>query len=248
MSVRIGAISVGGMGVRFRRPGTQKCLTLLSGRPILEYCIDSFVANKVKLIFLLTGHLHEQISSYLVKRSLQGKDSDVVVSAVYGGLEGEIGALRKLRPFIDEDFLYTEGDTVFTNRTVQSLISKADRHKDGVAVLSVSKSVQIALKHPRISVDSLTSRIASIAVTDQEMENNRSAKYARMGLYYFRKKVFPLLENIPFGRPPSEIIRYALMNDLPFFASITTNPWFCLHDQEDFKKWNRSDVKQYFMD
>ena len=247
MSVRIGAISVGGMGARFRRPGIQKCLTLLSGKPILEYCIDSFVANKVKLIFLLTGHLHEQISSYLVKRSLQGKDSDIVVSAVYGGLEGEIGALRKLRPFIDEDFLYTEGDTVFTTQTVKSLISKADRHKDGVAVLSISKSVEIAPKHPRISVDRLTSRITSIAVTDQEMKDNRSARYARMGLYYFRKKVFSLLENIPLGRPPSELIRRTLIHDLPFFASITTNPWFCLHDQEDLQKWSRSDVRRYLM-
>lgn len=247
MSVRIGALSVGGAGARFGRPELQKRLTPVEGKPLVEYCIDAFASNGVKLIFLLTGHLHQQISDYLAERSSQGKDNNVMVAAVYGGLEGEIAALRRLRPFINEDFLYTEGDIIYPAQTVRSLIKKADRNQENSAVLALTPHVGIALKHPRLSVDRSSGRIMSVAVTDDEMRSTPKARYARMGLYYFRATAFALFEHVAPGRPPSDLIRYALANNVPLSASITKNPWFCLHTQQDLRKWSRSDMRRFLM-
>lgn len=186
MSVRVGAISVGGAGARFGQPELQKCLTPVEGKPLVEYCIDAFAANGVTLVFLLTGHLHHQLSDYLAERSEQGKDSNIVVTTVYGGLEGEIAALRRLRPFINEDFLYTEGDIIYPAQTVRSLIKKADRNQESPTVLALTPHVSIAPKHPRLSIDRSSGHIMSVAVTDDEMRSTPKARYARI-LYYFRK-------------------------------------------------------------
>lgn len=247
MSVRIGCIAVGGAGVRFGRPGLQKCLTPVEEKPILEHCVDAFALNGVSLVFLLTGHLHQQISDYLAERSRQGQDDTVVVAAVYGGLEGVIAAIRKLRPFINEDFLYASGDIICPAGMVRSLIMKADKNQESPAALALTPHVGIAPKHPRLSVDRSGNRIVSIAITDDEMQLNTKARYSWTGLCYFRATAFALFERVSPSCTPSDLIRYALSNNVPLLASITKNPWFCLHTQQDIKRWSRSDMRRFFI-
>lgn len=247
MSVRMGIISVGGAGARFGQPELQKCLTLVERKPLVEYCIDAFAANGVTLVFLLTGHLHHQVSDYLAERAGQGKDCNIVVTTVYGGLEGVIAAIRKLRPFINEDFLYASGDIICPAGMVRSLIIKADKNQESPAALALSPHVGIAPKHPRLSVDRSGNRIVSIAVTDDEMQLNAKARYSWTGLCYFRATAFALFECVSPSCTPSDLIRYALSNNVPLLASITQNPWFCLHTQQDLRKWSGSDMRRFLM-
>ena len=166
------------------------------------------------------------------------------MAAVYGGLEGEIAALRRLKPFIGEDFIYTEGNIIYPAATVRSLIRQANKHKDSIAILSATPHVEIAPKHPRLLFDRPTSRIISVVVTEDEIRSTPKACYARVGLYYFRAAAFSLFEHIASGRPPSELIKHALASNVSLTASLTKNPWFCLHTRQDLKQWSKSDMRQ----
>lgn len=118
MPVRVGVIAVGGQGMHFGRNDIQKCLVSIEGKPILEYVLQTFAGANLKLIFLLTGFLQDQVNSYLT--GSLGLINDCVVTSLFGGIEGEAPVISRLRPFLEEDFLYAGGDVIPTPETVGS--------------------------------------------------------------------------------------------------------------------------------
>lgn len=240
MPVRIGVIAVGGRGMRFGRDDTQKCLISIEGKPILEYALQALAIANLKLIFLLTGFLHEQVNSYLT--SNLGLVNDCVVASVFGGVEGEAPALGRLRPFIEEDFIYAGGDVILTPGTITGLIAEAEAKKDCLALMTVSREIHMAPNHPRVEIDD-DNTIRSIALCDSKREAMPNG-LTGAGLYYFRPAAFEYLAKIKPHRSVSELVRLSQGDHRVVVAHITNNPWFALHTQDDLLGWGTSEMRR----
>ncbi len=232
-----GVISVGGRGMRFGRPGIQKCLTPIAGRPILEYTVSAFVQAGVKSIVLLTGFLHDQVEEYVAHRS--GQMEQCSIHVVFGGTEGQIGALLKIRHLLVDDFLYAGGDCVFPSRTVQTLIKKAELHPESVAIAAVNMTNETVISHPRIQLTEGTDLIE--AMNHPTMS---SGELVGMGMYYFRPNIFRFFEQADPDplQPTSAFAPYARSAGEVITASITNDPWLCLHTERDLQILESLDV------
>lgn len=240
MPVKVGVIAVGGQGIRFGRNDIQKCLVSIEGKPILECVLQAFAGANLKLIFLLTGFLQDQVNSYLT--GSLGLTNACVVASVFGGIEGEAPAISRLWPFLDEDFLYAGGDVIPTPETVTDLIMEAEAGQNCTALMTVSRAIHSAPSHPRVKVDE-NNAIRSIALCDSEREALPNGP-TDTGLYYFRPKAFEYLAKVEPNRPMSEFVRYALRDHQTVLAYQTDNPWFALHTQDDLLGWGASEMRR----
>lgn len=232
MAVTVGVIAVGGRGTRLGKSEIQKCLTPVGGRPILEYTIDAFVANGVRLIILLTGFLHEQIDSYLANSR---QEVDYILANVYGGTIGEAPAIYQLKPWLDQDFLYAGGDVVFESGLVTQLLEDSKEHQGSAAIMSVNSYPSVAPTHPAVTVAPTTNKV--LAVFQTESDRHSASQLVSTGMYYFRPTAFPFLGRVYPDRPMGEFISFALAERVEIVASASARPWFCLHTQDDLSKW-----------
>ncbi len=241
MSVRIGVMAVGGGGTRFGRYDIQKCLMPVEGKPILEYTIDTFVTLKIKLIFLLTEFLHEQVNAYLASRV--SANDNYVLASVPSSKDGEVPSICKLAGFLSEDFIYAGGDVIFPIETVQHLIQQADKLKDAVAIMSTSAQTEIAPTHPAVATaDGNYIQEVSLFEADRQV---RATNLVSTGMYYFHPQCFQFLKQVKPQRPMGEFMTYALGAGSKIGVSATDNPWFCLHTQEDLQSWHLSAMRHH---
>jgi NDP-sugar pyrophosphorylase family protein len=226
--------------MRFGRNDIQKCLVSIEGKPILEYVLQAFAGANLRLIFLLTGFLQDQVNSYLT--SSFGLTNDCVVTSLFGGIEGEAVAISRLRPFLDEDFIYAGGDVIQTPETVTDLIEMSETKRNFVATMTVSNAIHSAPSHPRVKVG-VDNAIQSIALCDSEREALPHGP-TDAGLYYFRPKALEYLAKVEPNRPMSEFVRYALRDSQAVLTYPTDNPWFALHTQDDLLEWGASEMRR----
>ena len=237
MAIRIALIAVGGKGSRMGRSDVQKCLIPIEGKPILEYAIDSLVTSGIKCIILLTGHLHAQVSAYLASRAPQG---ECVLGSVYGGTEGETQAICRLRPFLQEDFLYTVGDCIFPTETFAEVIAEGERHPASAAVMCVSARRGVAPTHSRV-ITSRSRRAQKVIPATTKS----SARLITMGVYVFRPLAFDFLAKVPPHGHVSAFVPHAIAAGQHTGVSVVRGPWFCFHTEEDIGRWSSSPLKRF---
>ena len=110
-------ILCGGLGTRLR-PLTDKMPKVMIpffGKPFLEYVRRVFSAQGFHNFILCVGYLGEQIEEYYgdtMVYSYDGKD-----------LLGTGGALKKIEPILEDEFIMVNGDT-YLNIDFHDLISK----------------------------------------------------------------------------------------------------------------------------
>jgi NDP-sugar pyrophosphorylase family protein len=240
MTVKIGAISVGGRGVRFQRNDIQKCLIPIEGKPILEYTVEAFSQVGIRTIFLLTGFLREQVDAYAAERN---RKSDCMIVSVFGGIKGQIPALLKLRRFVHEDFLYAGGDCVFPVDTIRKLIRSAAQHGESVAVMSATRNIDFVESHPRIELIGKSRLVKKI----YEPGALGAPKVAGKGIYFFRPAIFDLLSLVePNSTSPTvEFVKHAQSKGHSVAVSITNDPLFCLHTPDDLAAWQYSRMREF---
>lgn len=239
MAVTVGIIAVGGKGSRLGASEVQKCLIPVGGRPIVEYVIDDFVANGISLVILLTGFLHEQIDSYLADRA---EKRDCLVASVYGGIEGEAAAIYRLRYWLKQDFLYAGGDVVFDANITSQLIRDSKEYSKSVAIMSVNSFPSVASTHPAVAVVPGSSIVTSVFQT--KADRDPASNLVSTGMYYFRRRAFRFLGKVLPNRPMGEFISFALAANAEITVSVTDQPWFCLHTQEDLTNWPNSPLSK----
>lgn len=243
MNVRIGVIACGGKGLRLGMRNTQKCLFEIEGRPMLEYIIEAFVSSGIKVIFFLTGYHRERVDNYLARS--RGKFRDCELVSAYGGVEGEVAALSKLRHFLfHQELIYSGGEVIFPHEIVASLLKIAKKSQDSLAIMSVSSRTDITSPHPRVVVVRGTNYVSGVVVTKSGLRTS-SAKLVSTGPYYFRPGVFHFLEEMRPDQPLADFVNKAIGIGCKISASVTDYPWFCLHTKNDLKSWHKSAMKKY---
>lgn len=234
MSVRIGTIAVGGKGSRLGQSYLQKCLVPVEGKPIVEYTIDAFIDNGIKLIIFLTGFLQEQILSYLTQR--YGTTAEFVPATVFGGTTGLGPAISTLRHFIDEDFIFAHGDFVLKRHVFRDFIQQAENLPDNIATMLVTRDTSIAPTPAfvRVEADNRTVRTVRLPTPKRRPE---SSDLVDIGLCYFRPKAFDFLTMVKPDRHLATFIRAARKAGQKVFVITTAETCFFLHTQDDLEKW-----------
>jgi histidinol-phosphate phosphatase family protein len=183
------AILAGGEGTRLRsRIGSiPKPMTLIGGRPLLEYQIASCRSAGFKRIVILVHYQHEFISSYFGDGSRFGVD---IKYCIESSARGTAGALRDAANFLDEDFLVIYGDTYF-DIDLKSFYEAQTSSKNSATLFLHPNN------HPQDSdLIELTldkKRILKIHPYPHQ-ESNSLRNLVNAGLYAMKK--FPLLEYV----------------------------------------------------
>lgn len=234
MNARVAAIGVGGGGIRLGRNDVQKCLLPLNGKPIVEHVIDSFESAGTELVVLLSGFLHEQVAVYLANTSIRA----CTLALVYGGMDGENPAICRLKPFLQEDFVYAGGDCIFPPSAISQLVDCAEANKGDVAVVAVTPHVEVAPTHARFLIEG--DKVKAVASSSDP----RATPFVTMGMYYIRPKAFAHLAKVSRGRPASAFIAEAIGAGETVSVCVIEDEWFCIHVPEDVERWNTSTVRK----
>jgi N-acetyl-alpha-D-muramate 1-phosphate uridylyltransferase len=123
------------------RVGTEseqipESLSLVRGRPLIDWQLDRFSASGARSIVLCVGYLGEQIETH-VKRAL---DRGLVVSYSYDGAEqvGTGGALRRAFARLENEFVLTYGDR-YLPFDYAAPLHDLRAHPDALGTMSVYK-------------------------------------------------------------------------------------------------------------
>lgn len=159
----------GGLGTRLR-PVTEsvpKALVDIGGRPFIHYIL-SFYGPHFGRIFLLAGHLGEQLKPYE-----EGKVRVVIEKHRMGTGGAVIHALD----LVSEDFAVANGDTFIEGLQVNDFLSSCG----GRATIAITKGETREKGHVLIDKD----RVVSFNEKSREGEG-----YVYAGFGYFRKSLF----------------------------------------------------------
>lgn len=112
-------------------------LSLVRGRPLIDWQLDRFSASGARSIVLCVGYLGEQIETH-VKRAL---DRGLVVSYSYDGAEqvGTGGALRRAFARLESEFVLTYGDR-YLPFDFAAPLHDLRAHPDALGTMSVHKA------------------------------------------------------------------------------------------------------------
>jgi len=110
-------ILCGGLGIRLR-PLTDKMPKVMIpfwGKPFLEYVRRVFSAQGFRDFILCVGYLGEQIEGYYGETMVYSYDGKTLLDTG--------GALKKIEPILEDEFIVVNGDT-YLNIDFHDLISK----------------------------------------------------------------------------------------------------------------------------
>lgn len=128
--------------------GAPKCLTDVSGTPILGHLISSLVDNGFKRLVVIVGYRGQQIRDYLDHHS-SGLDIHYIESRRYESTNN-IYSLWLARDYMTDPFLLVESDLVFDSRLLTAMrtsdriaVAEFRSHMHGTTV-SVDQSGMVA--------------------------------------------------------------------------------------------------------
>ena len=110
-----------------------KVMVSIANRPIIDYVVDSLVANSIKEIAVVVGYHKEAVMSHL------GDGSDRGVKITYYQQSRPLGTAHALlcaKPFLDRPFLVVPGDNLIDEQVIKDALSNGSGN---VLVLTQSK-------------------------------------------------------------------------------------------------------------
>lgn len=130
----VAVIMAGGKGTRIAslNKDIPKPMFRLWGKPVLEYAVRELVAQGIKEIILVVGHLGSIIKEYFGDGATFGAEISYITEEQP---LGTAGALYFLKEKVNDDFLLLNGDIIFSIDFHRLL--NFHRQKDGAATLLV---------------------------------------------------------------------------------------------------------------
>jgi choline kinase len=115
-------ILVAGRGRRLAPMGWDKpkCLLPFGDQTILDFALAAFLANGIDRISIVVGYKPDLVLQTVKRHPVR---FDVVVNPDYGETN-TIYSLYLARDYLDEDFLYLNGDVLFDPRIVSKLMAE----------------------------------------------------------------------------------------------------------------------------
>ena len=200
-------VLAGGKGVRLRplTLNTPKPLLPVGNRPLLDYMLGMLVSQGFERILVAVNYLGWKILKHLLEK---WSDKGVEVIAPRVNPQDTADAVRRLREFIDGDFIVTMGD-VLTNMDLRefanyheesgafatiALVEVSSLRDFGAVLLDKEGRVLHFIEKPRFD----ESYIVSIAYCDPGRLSALHRNLANSGFYAFRYEVLDVLEENPY--------------------------------------------------
>src|SRR3989344_6700725 len=145
-----GVILCAGRGKRISSyiGGSQKCMIEFKGKPILEHIVEDFESVGVDNIYLVVGYKGKQVKEYFSRR-YSSKNLIFVESKDFIE-DSTSNCLSVVSDFVTGEFLYSQGEIVYDTNLVRGLYEFHLHEVSGV--IGLSKKLEIAKTHPRVSV------------------------------------------------------------------------------------------------
>jgi len=211
-------ILAAGLGTRLR-PLTDTCpkpMLPINGKPLLEHIVVGLKAQGITDFIFNLHYLPEKITSYF------GDGSRFGVSIRYvdetAGLSETAGALKKMEPMLNDNFLFLYGDELhaFDFRPL------ADFHiRNNALATVVLKRSDIPQNGDIGEVDPVTRRVVAWHARPHAITDYGARLHVGGGLYALSKKI---LKYVPAGRPvklDGEVFPAAMAANEPVFGWTT---------------------------
>jgi NDP-sugar pyrophosphorylase family protein len=131
-------VLAGGMSTPQRPEAEQvpKSLTLVQGRPFVDWQLDRFVASGARSVVLCVGYMGDEIETH-VRRAL---DRGLMVGYSYDGeqLGGSGTALRRAFARLEDDFVLTYGDC-YLPFDYAAPLADLRAHPEALATMTVTR-------------------------------------------------------------------------------------------------------------
>ena len=121
-------ILAAGMGKRLGRytQGATKCMVKVNGKALIEYAIESLVANGVSRLVMVIGYkgslLKDYISSKFNESNLNGMKIEYIENAVYDKTNNIYSLYLARKEMEKDDTLLLESDIIFKTDLITRII------------------------------------------------------------------------------------------------------------------------------
>ncbi len=217
-------ILAAGKGTRFGEltKTTPKALIKVSGKPIIEYTLDS-LPSSVKEVYLVIGHLGEQIKKHIGKEYRGRKIKYIELQK----LTGTATAVWKTKKYLGkEKFLVLYGDDLYSKKELEKLIRFP-------WAFGLAKTLPPSPKYLNMVLDKKGYIIQALYPTARQM---KTGILVSTGAYVIDSRIFKYkpvkLSNGEYGLPQT-ILKAA--KDIPI-KGVVMKKWLQVNRPEDIKK------------
>ena len=217
-------ILAAGKGTRFGEltKTTPKALIKISGKPIIEYTLDS-LPSRIKEVYLVVGHLGKKIKEYVGDNHKGVKIKYIELK----NLTGTATAVWRAKKYLGrEKFLVLYGDDIYNKKELGELVKQS-------WAFGLAKTIPPSPKYLNMVLDSKKYIIQALYPTAKEM---KTGILISTGAYVMDSRIFKYkpvkLSNGESGLPQSML---AAAKDIPI-KGVIMKKWLQINKPEDIKK------------
>lgn len=217
-------ILVAGKGTRFGNitKKTPKALIKVSGKPIIEYALEA-LPSSIKEVYLVVGHLSEQIKKYVGKEYKGRKINYIELKE----LTGTATAVYKTKKYLGkEKFLVLYGDDLYSKKELEKLVKLS-------WAFGLAKTLPPTPKYLNMILDKKGYIIQALYPTKKQMG---TGILVSTGAYVLDSRIFKYkpvrLSNGEYGLPQTML---SAAKQIPIKGVLMKN-WIQINCPDDVKK------------
>ena len=217
-------ILAAGKGTRFGEltKTTPKALIKISGKPIIEYTLDS-LPSRIKEVYLVVGHLGKKIKEHVGDNHKGVKIKYIELK----NLTGTATAVWRAKKYLGrEKFLVLYGDDIYNKKELGELVKQS-------WAFGLAKTIPPSPKYLNMVLDSKKYIIQALYPTAKEM---KTGILISTGAYVMDSRIFKYkpvkLSNGEYGLPQTML---AAAKDIPI-KGVIMKKWLQINKPEDIKK------------
>ena len=182
--IKQAVILVGGLGTRLGAltKYTPKPMLKVHGKPFVYYLVKKLKRQGIQNIILSTGYYGDQFFDFFGDGSDYGVNIDCIQEP---NALGTGGAIKFLKPYLDEEFIVMNGDSLFDINYID-LCSLLPQEPDSLSAMSLRR-VPESNRYGRVICDG----ILVTAFTEKDSQN--SSAHINGGVYAMKKKALNFL-------------------------------------------------------
>jgi bifunctional UDP-N-acetylglucosamine pyrophosphorylase/glucosamine-1-phosphate N-acetyltransferase len=165
-----------------------KHLISLTGKPILQFCLDAVKAAGISDVVIITNYMGDKIKAYFGDGSCQGLKISYVEQRE---LLGTGNAAMVAEPFVNGPFVLVYGDLLFTKDTIKHLVDIYNKEKPEAVMAAVSVD-----KPENYGIIELTEGKKLKCIIEKPKPGETSSNLVNAGLYVFSQEIFKKLCNV----------------------------------------------------